>query len=239
MRMKSADKTTPVKTSKEVDERVIVDRIFKAVMAQRLAPKTKLSEAELCDTFGVGRMKVRRALLLLSNQGIVDLQSNRGAYIACPDAKEANDVFEARLHIEPSIVKDLVDYDDDRNLAALRDHVLSEKRAKEEGTRPEAIRLSGEFHVKMVAATGNDLLTKIIRELVTRTSLIVGLFGSGRGTSCREDEHEEIIRAIENKNKEKAVRLVTEHLVHIKDGLELKKPTAIESNLSNILRLAD
>ncbi len=205
-------------------------------MEQRLAPKTKLSEADLCDTFGVGRMKVRRALLLLSSQGIVDLHSNRGAYIACPDAREANEVFEARLHIEPSIVSNLTISDDDSGLAVLRDHVRMEKAARKTGSRPEIIRLSGEFHVKMVAVTGNDLLTKIVRELVTRTSLILGLFGSGKGTSCREDEHEEIIQAIENGDKEDAKRLVTEHLVHIKDGLELKKPTEIESSLSNILR---
>ena len=72
------------------DENFIVERIYKAVMEQRLAPNTKLSEARLCETFGVGRMRVRRALLLLSSQGIIELQSNRGAYVACPDKSEAN-----------------------------------------------------------------------------------------------------------------------------------------------------
>ncbi len=237
IRMKAANNnTTSMRSPQDIDERAIVDRIFKAVMEQRLAPKTKLNEADLCETFGVGRMKVRRALLLLSSQGIVDLHSNRGAYIACPDAKEANDVFDARLHIEPSIVNSIALSNDKNGLEVLRDHVQMEKEARKAGSRPEIIRLSGEFHVKMVSVTGNDLLTKIIRELVTRTSLIVGLFGSGRGTSCREDEHEEITQAIENGNKDEAVRLVTDHLIHIKKGLELAKPTDIESSLANILR---
>ena len=61
-------------------------------MEQRLAPNTKLSEASLCETFNVGRMHVRRALLLLSSQGIIDLHSNRGAYVACPDKSEAQDI---------------------------------------------------------------------------------------------------------------------------------------------------
>ena len=78
------------------EEKVIVDRIFSAVMEQRLAPRTKLAEATLCRTFGVGRMRVRRALLLLGSQGIVELHSNRGAYVACPSPEEAREVFEAR-----------------------------------------------------------------------------------------------------------------------------------------------
>ena len=89
------------------DENFIVERIYKAVMEQRLAPNTKLSEARLCETFGVGRMRVRRALLLLSSQGIIELQSNRGAYVACPDKSEANDVFAARMLIEPPLVRQL------------------------------------------------------------------------------------------------------------------------------------
>ena len=63
------------KFSSEPDENMIVERIYKAVMEQRLAPNTKLSEASLCETFNVGRMHVRRALLLLSSQGIIDLHS--------------------------------------------------------------------------------------------------------------------------------------------------------------------
>lgn len=236
--MNAADQHTHIRSSSDPDERVIVDRIFKAVMEQRLAPKTKLSEADLCETFNVGRMKVRRALLLLSSQGIVDLQTNRGAYVACPDAKEAEDVFEARRHIEPGIVGSICETIDDKGRKILRDHVELEKKARLDGNRPELIRLSGEFHVKMIAVSGNDLLTRIIRELVIRTSLIVGLFGSGKGTCCREDEHEEILRAIEAGDKAAATVLVTEHLNHIQEGLELSKSTEVVSGLKHILGTA-
>ena len=95
------------KFSSETDENMIVERIYRAVMEQRLAPNTKLSEASLCETFNVGRMHVRRALLLLSSQGIIDLHSNRGAYVACPDKSEAQDVFAARTLIEPPLVRQL------------------------------------------------------------------------------------------------------------------------------------
>ena len=51
--------------STDLDENEIVEQIFEAVVEQRLPPGTKLSEAALCEAFGVGRMRIRRALLFL------------------------------------------------------------------------------------------------------------------------------------------------------------------------------
>jgi DNA-binding GntR family transcriptional regulator len=56
-----------------VDERAIVERVHAAVMEQRLPPGAKLSEAAICDSFGVGRMRARRSLLLLASQGRIVL----------------------------------------------------------------------------------------------------------------------------------------------------------------------
>jgi hypothetical protein len=38
----------------ELGEEEIVERIFEAIIDQRLPPGTKLSEAALCEAFGVG-----------------------------------------------------------------------------------------------------------------------------------------------------------------------------------------
>ena len=56
--------------SDEIGEEIIVDRIFEAVVEQRLPAGTKLSESALCDAFGVGRMRIRRALLHLASREI-------------------------------------------------------------------------------------------------------------------------------------------------------------------------
>ena len=133
-------------------EKLIVDRIYRAVMEQRLSPKTKLSESKLCETFGVGRMHVRRALLLLSSEGIIDLHSNRGAYVSSPNQKEANEVFEARLMIEPPLIKKLAGSISKVELKDLSDHLEQEHHARQKDDRTDLIRLSGEFHVKLAEA---------------------------------------------------------------------------------------
>lgn len=217
------------------DEQLIVDRIYSAVMEQKLAPRTKLSEQTLCETFAVGRMRVRRALLLLSSQGIVELHSNRGAFIACPSPDEAREVFEARLMIESGIVRALAHEIGGAGIEALRTHVKEEDKARAANDRTEIIRLSGEFHVELAKCHNNSVLTRVVRELVTRSSLIVALFGTNRDSSCPDDEHASIIDAIVSGDPQSAEDNIQQHLLHVKNSLDLEQTRKVEPDLAKIL----
>lgn len=158
----------------------IVAGIFAAVMERRLPPGTKLPERAVCEAFGVSRARIRRTLLMLAEREIVELRSNRGAFIACPSPNEARDVFEARRTIEATVVRNAVQRITHVKVSALRDHVEMEIAAGTAGNRHEAIRLSGQFHVKLAQFANNPVFVRFVEELVARTSLIIGLFGSPR-----------------------------------------------------------
>ena len=216
-------------------EQQIVERIYEAVMEQRLAPRTKLNESMLCESFRVGRMRVRRALLLLASQGIVDLHSNRGAFVASPDAKEARDVFDARLALEPSIVRQVVNKASAADLEALERHIKREEEARRGRKRRDAIRLSGEFHVRLAAATGNNVMSQMMRELVTRTSLIIGLFGAAGTPHCEDHEHADILEALRRRDGDRAEELIRAHLAHIEADLDLTATGRTEPDLLTVL----
>ncbi len=219
----------------QIDEQAIVERITAAVMEQRLPHGTKLTETALCEIFGVGRMRVRRALLLLANQDIVELRSNRGAFIARPGQGEARDVFEARHAIEPDIVRLAVARAGKQDIAGLEEHIRLENAARAEPTRRDAIRLSGEFHVRLAETTGNRVLTRLVRELVARTSLIIGLFGGAGPSSCPEDEHAKILAAIKAKDAAQAIERIHDHLTHIEAGLDLTGSGQAQVDIRTIL----
>lgn len=236
MAERKALKLSGAEGASPVHERVIVDRLISSVMEQRLSPGTKLSEAALCETFGVGRMHVRRALLMLANQGIVDLQSNRGAFIARPGIDEARDVFATRLILEPTVITNVIENAKSAQLRALRDHIDLEQKARKRRNRREAIRLSGEFHVRLAEAAGNAVMSTIVRDLVTRSSLIIALFGKTDASACQDDEHLQILDAVSVGNVKKAVRRTRMHLEHIEADLDLRDGRDTDKpNLSDIL----
>ena len=82
--------------------------------------------------------------MLLANQGIVNLQSNRGAFVACPEPDEANEVFEARMLIEPGLIRSVAENIAPSDLEYLKEHIVMEEVARNGSERTEIIRLSGE-----------------------------------------------------------------------------------------------
>ena len=219
-----------------ISEQAITDRIFSAVMEQRLPPGTKLPENVLCETFGVSRARIRRALLMLAEREVVELRSNRGAFVARPSADEARDVFAARRAIEPTIMRNVVARIEDGEIAELKDHVDRETAAHVSGKRNEAIRLSGGFHIRLAEIGNNPVLTRFVEELVARTSLIIGLFGSPGISSCLDGEHRTLIAAIIERDADHAANWMVEHLNHIEIALELTEKADYSIDIQTILK---
>lgn len=220
----------------ELGEEEIVDRIFEAIIDQRLPPGTKLSEAALCEAFGVGRMRIRQSLLLLASREVVDLLPNRGAFVASPTAEQAREVFEARLMIEPNVARLAAERASDADLAQLEQHLTLEHAAHHGNRRRDAIRLSGQFHVLLAEVAGNSVALRMVKELVTRTSLIIGIFGSPGVSNCRDEDHDDIFNAFRTRDADQAARLMSDHLRHIQEHLELGSRTEATSDLVAIFR---
>jgi len=214
----------------------IVDRVVHAVLEHRLPPGTKLSESILCESFTAGRSTVRRALVLLAERGIVTLEANRGAFVASPSADEARAVFEARRTIEPSIAASAGRNIAPKDIARLKSHLKNEGSAQRSGAHHEAIRLSGEFHVALAQYARNPLLTRFVAELVARTSLIIGLFGSPGSTHCLCDDHVALVEALALKDGAAASTLMLHHLDRIEADLDIGVRISAKADLAAVLR---
>jgi DNA-binding GntR family transcriptional regulator len=228
--------TSEILTNDDSKEQFIVERIYEAVIDQRLAPGTKLSEAALCDSFGVGRMHVRRSLVILASREVIELQPNKGAYVACPTAKQARDVFEARLILEPPLARLAAQRAKAADIKNLEKHLLKESTAHMAGNRRETISLSGQFHSSLAVLANNEIMVKMVRDLVARSSLIIGMFGDSGMSNCRDNEHADIVQAIRSANGALAEELMTDHLIHIKDHLNLDRPKGAATDLVSLFK---
>jgi DNA-binding GntR family transcriptional regulator len=211
-----------VKEPIAIDE-TIVDAIVNDVMEQRIGPGTRLSEKSLCERFGVSRMYVRRALLTLSNQGVVELQANKGARIRKPTLKQSITLFKTRRIIESIIIKDVVLQRNEVNIAELNAHMALEEQAFINNDRNELIRLSGQFHLLIASFQTNHLLTGFMKTLVTESSLITGMYGQHSFSNCPPSEHRHLVNAIKNQDQSLALQLLIAHLEHIEADLAVNK----------------
>jgi DNA-binding GntR family transcriptional regulator len=214
---------------------LIVERIFAAVMERRLRPGVKLSENALCEAFGVSRSQIRRIFVVLAERGIVTLHPNRGAFVASPTPDEARDVFEARRTIERGVIVDAARRITAEQTDELRDYVAREAAADASDNRREAIRLSGEFHIRLAKVAGNPVIARFVEELVARTSLIIAMFGSRQSFSCSETEHRGLIEALDAHDETRAAALMDHHLEHIERELAIEAAEPETADIREIL----
>ncbi|MDH5452877.1 MAG: GntR family transcriptional regulator [Paracoccaceae bacterium] len=227
---------TDILSAEEIAEEDIVERIFEAVIDQQLPPGTKLSESALCEAFGVGRMRIRRSLLLLASREVIELHANKGAYVASPSVKQAREVFEARLALEPTIARLAVQRATPEGIATLKEHLEMEFAAHRTNQRRDAIRLSGQFHTLMAQLAGNAVMLRMTKELVTRSSLIIGIFGAPGVTNCRDDDHAAIVDAFLSRDDKLAETIMREHLHHIEKHLDLEVQSKRSVDLVGLFR---
>lgn len=205
---------------------VVYEHVFDAILEQRLAPGTKLSEEALGEIFGVSRTIIRRALSRLGHEGVVLLRPNRGAVVASPSVEEARQVFFARRMVEKAITELAVEHATAEQLAELRQMVSDERDSFARGDRGAGIRLSGEFHLQLAVAARNAPLISFQRSLVSQTSLIIAQYETGNRTHCSYDEHSQLIDAIEARNAALAAELMMHHMDHIDSKLNLDEDSA-------------
>jgi len=196
--------------------------VYDAILAHKLPPGTKLAEDSLGEIFGVSRTVVRKALFRLTHDGIVEIRPNRGAIVASPSVDEARQVFQTRRILESAVIDQLPGTITADEIAELRGLVDDEEAAFDSGDRVSWIRLSGDFHLRLADLAGNSVIAHFLRELISRTSLIIALYETPGTSACTFDEHRAIIEAIVAGDGPRAVDLMNRHLEVCEEKLKLE-----------------
>ncbi|MFT0137724.1 GntR family transcriptional regulator [Alcanivoracaceae bacterium MT1] len=210
----------PTDDATDLDE-VVHERIYRSVLEHRLPPGTKLPEEKLAAIFDVSRARIRKILLRLELERIVEMVPHRGAFIAKPTFEESEDIFEARRAIEPAIVRRLARSASSDDVAALRRHVADEYDARDRDDRRAMIGLTGEFHNLLADLAGNRALAAPMHELSARTCLAILLYDASPRSTCRAAEHDELVRRIEAADADGAVQAMLDHLGEIRRHLTI------------------
>lgn len=215
---------------------LVYEGVRSAILDHSIAAGTKLPEDELGTIYSVSRTVVRAALQALAHDRLVTLELNRGAFVAKPTRTEAREVFEARALVEPKVAALAAEIATAADAARLRRHLEDEHRALHDGKDGDAVVLSAQFHVAIAEIANQSILTEIVRDLCSRSSLIISLYWRRRDTICESHAHHALVDAIAKRSPRDASELMTSHLVDLLSGLDLSpREAAAAPTLSSIL----
>ncbi|MEM6385474.1 MAG: GntR family transcriptional regulator [Pseudomonadota bacterium] len=200
----------------------IVVRLTEAVHEHRILPGMKLSEDEVGEVFGVGRTVVRQALRALSHGGLVSIERNRGAFVAKPSIKEAREVFEARALLEPQTARAAAERATPTDVAILERHIEEEHLALASDQAGRALNLSGLFHVEIARIADQRTIEAFIRQLVSRSSLVIALYWRRRSALCESHAHHALLDSFRQNDAKNAEEIMKGHLLDLVSQLDLR-----------------
>lgn len=218
-----------------VSTQQIVEKVWLSIAERRLRPGVQLKEGQMAAIFDVSRARIRQALTALEREGLVTIIPNRGAFVCQPSVDEARDVFAIRRSVEACVVERIGNSLSKADITRLRNHVTQERAASAADHTTDIIKLSGGFHLLLAELSGSDFLFGMMRDLISRTSLITAVYRNTARFNCGPDEHAEIVEEITKGNLKRAGALMEHHLEHVESELDLREARDISHDLKAAL----
>src|SRR5438552_5145477 len=202
-------------------DEAVYQAILSAIMEGKLKAGTKLAENRLAAIFAVSRERIRKVLHRLGVEQRLEMIPNRGARVPRPTLNDVRSVYEAHRVLEAGVLAQLIRVVDVALLARLDAHLAEEHAAALRGDRAASVRLSGAFHIHLVDALGNADLSRFLRDLLSRSSVMVSVYEPATQSICAVDEHGAIVDALRARDVVRAIELSREHFIHVESRLRL------------------
>ena len=202
---------------------VVFNTLRRAILKGELEPGERLMEIALANKLGVSRTPIREAIRKLELEGLVVMIPRKGAEVARITEKDLRDVLEVRTSLEKLAIELACDRVTEEDISDLK---LACKDFEESFSKDDLTTIAEKdvaFHDIIFRATKNARLIQILnnlREQMYRYRL--EYLKDTQSHNRLVEEHQKIVDAIIDKNKEEAVRLIQEH-IYIQELTVIKK----------------
>ncbi len=186
-----------------------------AILGGDLAPGSIHSAVSIAEHLGVSPTPVREAMIELARSGLVEVLPNRGFRVTVIDDRDLDEVAELRLMLEVPAMRQLIERASDEEITALEGPLKALEDAADRNDVPAFLLADREFHLQLLALTGNQRLVGIIAGLRDQTR-IIGLHSLAVAGVLESSaaEHRPILDAIRKRDKKGAERQMVRHLEH-------------------------
>ncbi|GAA4725944.1 GntR family transcriptional regulator [Brevibacillus fulvus] len=201
--------TRPMENAYQFIKERILDGSYK--------PSQKITEVELSEAIGVSRNTIKKALLKLEQENLVEIENNKGAYIKSFTLEEILNYLEIREVLEGLVARTAAKNISESELETL-EAILQQMEAHLQQNRfDEYSNLNKEFHQIIYQASKNQQAVEIINVIRTqlsryhfRTILIPGR----NEHSFRE--HTKIYQALKVRDEKLAEETVMHHIANVR-----------------------
>lgn len=193
---------------------VVFNTLRDAILTGKLVPGERLMENQLAEKLGVSRTPVREALRMLELENLVELVPRKGAQVLDMSEKDIVNILEVRSALEGLATSVACKKMTKEDLQQLKNTEVDFEKAVAENDVERFVDIDEDFHDMIFAATENDKLIYIFRNLRIQLYRYRMAHAKSNETSMSTivAHHRSIIRAIENRDAEEGAAIAQSHI---------------------------
>ena len=165
----------------------IADELRSLIARGTLSPGMRLGQTELATQFSASRVPVREALKLLSSEGIIEHDPNRGFFVTRLSSKDAEQLFTLRNLVEDELMRSVA-WPDAAKLAELEAHTRRMEQMLDAGDRNNWWTEHRNFHMAIFDLSPNKIIMRETMRLWALTDRFRALLPMPRRKSAEERE---------------------------------------------------
>lgn len=215
-----------MKVKVNLDE-IIYNKIVESLIRGEYSVGEKIHLNDLCEKFEVSRTPVVQAVKLLNKDGILTIMTNGRAYVPEYEYDTVKQICEVRKLVEGHALEALIQKGGE-NLDVVRHYAEECELHYKRQDYVELAMTDLKFHKAIVASAGNDILTELYTGVQGRFVVVNYLVRplQQRNYEGTLKDHFELLKLIEEKDTEKALQKLYEHIGGIVAGLEKENEKA-------------
>ena len=191
----------------------IAEQVREKIVHGEFAPGQRLSEAALSDSLEISRNTLREAFRMLTKEGLLKHEPNRGVSVAVPSIAAIIDIYRVRRLVECQSLAQAYPRHPARK--QMRQAVDAALRWREAGDWRGVGTANMEFHKAIVALADSERLNDMFTHLLAELRLAFGLLDDPKFLHAPYvDSNVKIIDLFEAGHPQEAAAALGDYLVH-------------------------
>jgi DNA-binding GntR family transcriptional regulator len=183
------------------------------IISGEITPGTRIIESEVSGQLGVSRGSLREGMRILETEGLLESFPGRGSFVVQASHRDIQELYSLRCILEEEAMRLAIENGTDADFNTLQETVETMLTAAKEQRQREVTELDYQFHTQIWEIADHVLLRNVLQSITTQMRIYLAV-----QTQLYEDlaegifDHQLILQALRDGEKETAVRLLKKHL---------------------------
>jgi DNA-binding GntR family transcriptional regulator len=196
----------------------ISERLRDAILSGAYDCGDQLVESSIAEQLGVSRAPVREALSALEKEGLIKSIPRRGYFVREFTRTDIEEIYSLRLLLEAEALRRVIGHADEDDIARLQHTVDKMDGDARAGDDPRAMtKWDMAFHRLLCELADHSRLCSAWANMGMQTELLIGVTSRTHDPGEPREWHQSLLDAIREEDVDRAVELLTNHLLDAKE----------------------